>query len=171
MTTNVAYHNNYNMLVRFIDHAKIGLYDDIGAERPSANLIENAGELLIYTSKIPYRTLKAVAKKVEDPRYVTVGLTALALAANSYGFYPERTQQVAEHAIEVVADLIKDINIQEKAWLGSYLFTCTGILGYGTRAEGRFLNTDLMKAFYGVNKDVKSNPAGMSNAEITVLKA
>lgn len=169
MTTNVAYHSTSNIFVRFRDHATLGLADDLGTNVPQ-NLIEKVGNCLVSASWVPYNGIKSLVRKLEDPRVVTIGLTAIALLANSYLFYPTATHVVVTTGFTAAMTLVQNLDVLGKIRPVAYALTCIGIAGYGTRAEGRFTNSELMQNFYGV-KGVSGNPAGMSYEQIIAIKA
>ena len=165
----VTYHSNNNLLVRFQDHAKLGLFSDIGAGRPDPNLCEKLGNRLLKIAELPVRAVKDVGRKMQDPRYVTIALTATALLANSAIFYPTATRAVAVSVVTEVQNLLLKIDLAEWIRAGAYVGTCTAITGFGLRAEGRFTNEELMKQFYGV-RNAKGNPAAMTHVEIRAEK-
>lgn len=165
------YHANDHVFARFINHASFATAKDLGNERAPANIIEKAGNGLLKLTGLLPKGVKAIGKAFKDPRVVTIALTALALLAASFAFYPIVTFTTTKAAFIFVGELIKHVPFWAVK-LSAYLLTCTAIVGCGLRAEGRFTNSNLMKQFYGLPEDFPKNPAYMSNGDIKkALKA
>lgn len=134
----VAYAPEANIAARFINHAQFGLKSDI---RPhDRNVLEKIGDAGLWPiENLPRMTWNAAT----DPRVMTVGITALAMLADSYAFYPDQTTAYANLAM----GLVKQIPLWAVRF-GAYVATMEVIASYGARAEGRFTNKGLMKNFY-----------------------
>lgn len=140
MTTSIAYHPQYNLIGRFVDHAKLGLGKEI--QDHSVNLPERLGNAILWTAEdLPGILLDAI----KIPRVATVALTALGLLSNSFLFYPAKTWV---HLKAFVHSL--PLPSFGAVWFASYIYTSTLIVGYGLRTFGRFSNAELMKSFYKV---------------------
>lgn len=163
--SSVTYRIHDNMFVRFVDHLKLGLSSNIGANRTEANRAEKAGNQLLKIAELPIHAAKGVARKMQDPRYVTVALTALALLGNSALFYPTETKQLVDRVVTEVQKILEHVDLAKWIRCGAFATSTIAIAGYGLRAEGRWTNTELMKNFYGTLK-VEENPAGMWHSEI-----
>lgn len=125
---------------RFQYHIVLGLKRDIGNRTDcDKNILEKIGDSgLIVIENLP----RIVYKITHDPKVITVALTALALVATSFLFYPATTFLTVKTALIIIPPL----------WavrLAGYIATVELILAGACRAEGRFLNTALMKKFYG----------------------
>jgi hypothetical protein len=105
------------------------------------NVLEKIGDAgLWFVEEFP-RKVWHVAK---DPRVVTIALTAMALLATSFIFYPSTTWFVVRTVITSC--------IVPPLWavkFSAYIATVGIIVAGACRAEGRFINSKLMKAFYG----------------------
>lgn len=168
MGVNVAYHSDQNIFFRFRDHAKLGLASDLGEERPLANLCEKAGDVILNVVSLPYRGIGVLAKKAQDPRVATIALTALALVASTFVFFPVTSFNATVIAAKFTFHLIAKIPFIYVKF-AAYIATCSGILGLGLRAEGRFSNTQLMNQFYGT-QNVNGNPARLTHRELLTYK-
>lgn len=155
--------------VRFFDHAKLGLAKNVHLENSSyehrPNLIEKAGNgLLFVVGSIP-RSVKWVGKQCQDPRVVTVVLTLSALFLTTLAFYPATGVAAAKATITAIQLALGKIPLWSVKFAG-YIVSCATIAGFGARATGRFANADLMKTFYGLPKEHPGNPANMTINEI-----
>lgn len=155
--------------VRIFDHAKLGLSKHVQFQdenyKHKSNIIEKAGNGLIYVVGLLPRSVKWVGRQFQDPRFVTIALTATALFLTTLAFYPA----VGIAAFKTTITGIKLLLSQIPLWsvkFASYILTCATFAGYGARAAGRFYNTELMKAFYGLPADHPANPANMTIHEI-----
>lgn len=166
MNLAVAYNPNSNIFVRVWDHAALGLKKDIGnREQTPPNLIEKAGNGILYIANLVPRSVKALCKSFQDPRVVTVALTAIALLATSFAFYPVPTALWTKAACHAAARLIHQIPLWAVKF-SAYIATCAGIVGAGLRAGGRFNNAALMKEFYHLPQNFPHNPARLYASEI-----
>jgi hypothetical protein len=162
---NHQYHADNHLFSRFLNHAHFGITRDLGDERAQPNAIEKAGNgILKITGMLP-KSIKAIGKAFKDPRVVTVALTVIALLTTSFAFYPTTTYLASKAICTFAATLIKQIPFWAVR-MSAYLMTCTAIVGFGLRAEGRFTNAPLMKQFYGLPETFPRNPAYMSNSEL-----
>lgn len=162
---NQQYYANSNIFSRFIDHTAFATAKNLGDERAPSNFIEKAGNGILKATGLLPKAVKAVGKSFKDPRVVTIALTALALLVASFAFYPTTTYLATKAACIFAAELIKVIPFWAVK-LSAYILTCSTIVGFGLRAEGRFTNANLMKQFYGLPEDFPKNPAYMSNSDI-----
>lgn len=131
--------NNSVFPFRFYDHCKLGLKNEIQAH--DKNWTEIVGDKLLWPWQNVPGKLWAL---VTDPRVVTIAITAFALIANSYMFYPVETPLYLNMAWEVLPTV--------PLWtikFAAYLFCVETIAAYAIRAEGRFWNGKLMDQFYG----------------------
>lgn len=137
--TPITCRTNANMVVRFIDHAKLGLSSTI--QPHEKNLLEKAGDLGMWAwENVPAK----MANAVRDPQVVTVALTSLALYVDSLCFYPAETS----HYTRVALALLPTIPVWLPRFL-SWTTSCELFASLGVRAEGRFRNKELMADFYG----------------------
>lgn len=138
MTIAIPYHSEDGLWGHFISHAQLGLSHHIQPHQ--VNLFERLGDMILWSAEdLP----QIILRQLKDVRVVTVALTAFALLANSFLFYPVKTW-------------LKMKNFYH--WLplppfwavrfAGYIYTCALIMGYGLRAFGRFSNHELMKEFY-----------------------
>lgn len=169
MTINKTYNADGHVFARFFNQAQFGLAKKLGDERPAANILEKAGNGVLYiTGQVP-RCVKKIVKSLQDPRVVTLLLTAVALTAVSFAFYPTASLLATKAAYTFVAKLV----VQIPVWavrLSAYILTCSTIVGYSLRAQGRFCNTELMKQYYGLPVDFPKNPAYMTHSEIKAAR-
>lgn len=156
---------------RFIDQGAFALTGNSGSrggENCPPNLVEKAGNgILFITGSVP-RSVNWLGKQFQDPRVLTVVFTALALVATSFIFYPIITASITKTVTVFIGKQLAQIPL----WtirLAAYIITCTTILGYGARAGGRFANNELMKEFYGL-PNYQGNPCQLSNEEIKMLR-
>lgn len=142
---NVQYSSNSYMPTRFISHARLGLQRDIVEHEP--NLLEKTGNLALwFVDNLP----RKIWHGIKDPRVLTVAFTALALFADTYVFYSEHTKKFMKEVVK----FFEKIPL-EYVKLGAYIVSVETILGYSFRAQGRFMNKELMEAFYQ-NKSVEA---------------
>ncbi len=123
---------------RFVNHFMLGIQKEIGHHQK--NLLEKAGDVgLFFIENIP----RKIWQGIKDPRVITIALTAFALLATSFIFYPLLT--IA--AIKLSFAFLPLIPLWTLK-LSVYLTFVSVILSTAMRAEGRFLNADLMNQFY-----------------------
>jgi hypothetical protein len=139
------YNANSTIFQRFGSHAVLGLSQDIG-DRTDApkNVLERIGDAGLWIVEGLPKKIKVLCT---DPRVVTVALTAFALVATSFAFYPIATWTLACDAIALLP--------QVPLWavrFGSYILTVSVILSASCRAQGRFWNGELMNRFYGAQE-------------------
>ncbi len=130
-----VYINQNDLLpVRFFSYAKLGLNKNI--QPHEKNLAEKIGDAgLTVVEELP----RKVWKFVRDPRVVTIALTAFAMIATSFAFYPATTLAVIKGAITLLPKV--------PFWAAKfalYIATISTILSYSLRAQGRFWNEALM---------------------------
>jgi hypothetical protein len=134
----VFYNPEQDLFSRFMDHAALGLSKEI--QDHEENIAEKVGNAILWTAQeLP----DVVWKKIQEPRVVAVALTNLALLTNSFLFYPAKTLATLKNVITWLP--------LPPLWTlraGTYLYTCSLILGYGLRSFGRFSNQELMAQFY-----------------------
>ena len=141
--SSITYSSDNNIAVRCYNHARLGLQKDIQKHDP--NLMEKFGNIGLWPlENLPRMTLNAIT----DPRVVTIALTSLAMLADSYGFYPEETTA----GVQAAWALLPTVPFWTVKF-ATYIATIETIGSYGMRAEGRFINKELMGKFYGENKD------------------
>lgn len=135
------YNTNANLFQRFGYHAILGLKKNIGSrEGCEKNLLEKIGDAGLWiVEDFP----RKVWRCCKDPRVVTIAITALALIAASFLFYPSLSWIVAKAAIKLIP--IPSLGILKFI---AYLFTNMLIVAGACRAEGRFVNSALMNKFY-----------------------
>lgn len=160
---------------RFFSHARLGFATKVniaseqGPYEHKPRLVEKLGNgILFIVGSLP-RSIKWIGRQFQDPRVVTVALTALALFVATISFYP--TVTIA--ALTTVCLGIKALVVAIPLWsvkLAAYILTSTTIVGFGLRAGGRFANADLMKAFYGLSPDFNGNPSYLTISQIRALK-
>lgn len=141
---NVTYHGDGWLSTRFFDNAKFAMKRDIGNRDGdlAPNFLEKIGDNgLWFVEKLP----TIVWEKAKDPRVVTLALTILALSTVSLAFYPATTILAFKGAVALLPSITAGA-----VKLSAYLLTCGTILSYAARAEGRFFNTALTNAFYGI---------------------
>ncbi len=140
MTLNVNY-NQSNVVTKFLSHARFALTPNLSERNSNPNLLEIMGNIGLYTIEvIPFKIVNAI----RDPRIVTIAITALALFATSFAFYPVTTIALTKTAIAVLPF--------PPLWaikFGAYLYTVSLIISFACRAEGRFMNKDLYNQFLG----------------------
>lgn len=155
--------------IRFFNHAQLGLAADVQLQNKNyqhqPNTIEKVGNgVLLVLGTLP-RSVKWVGRQFQDPRVVTVALTASALFLTTLAFYPAVGIAAINTTLTTIQLLLGNIPWWSVKFAG-YLLVCSTITGYGVRATGRFANADLMKAFYGLPQDYRGNPANMTIREI-----
>ncbi len=136
------YQESSNLFQRFGYHVVLGLKKNIGnREQCKKNALEKIGDVgLALVEVVPGKIWSAM----KDPRVVTVALTALALIAASFVFYPVTSFLLAKATIAVIPF--------PPFWairLSAYILTVTLIVSSACRAQGRFWNSQLMNKFYG----------------------
>lgn len=139
---NNCYHADNHLFARFGYHVVLGLKKDLGdrMEHPK-KWLEKVGDAGLWiVEELPCK----IWKGMKDPRVVTVALTALALLAASFLFYPSTTWLAAKAAIAILP--------VPPFWavkFSAYILTVSLILSSACRALGRFTNERLMNRFYG----------------------
>lgn len=137
----IPYSGQSLLPVRFWNHAVLGLTRNVPKhEWMDKKYIERGGDALLWSVE---RLPKIIWEKMQDPRVVTVALTAFALLTNSYLFYPAHT---ITYSLQVIAHL----HLPE-LWMvkfAAYIHICSLIIGAASRAYGRFANESLMYRFY-----------------------
>lgn len=123
---------------RFVNHFLLGVKEDIGPH--NKNILEKVGDAGLWMiEKFPGK----VWEKMKDPKVVTIALTALALVATSFAFYPAATFLAFKGALALLPTI--------PFWairFSAYIFTVGVIISTALRAEGRFSNSALMNEFY-----------------------
>lgn len=127
---------------RFLSHLVFGLRHTIPNRKDiPKNSLEEIGDVGLWMiEELPRKVWHAAT----DPRVVTVALTALALIATSLLFYPMHSLYVFQ--------IVWTVGLVPPFWavkFAAYIYTVELILASACRAEGRFANSTLMKAFYG----------------------
>lgn len=136
--------------IGFINHAELAfnreanaLYADQIYDRNSIkpNLIEKIGDVLCWhVTELPAKINKAF----NDPRVVTVAMTALAMLAVTFAFYPTATWLALKAGVTFIVEKLP----WEVVKASVYALTMLAVVGVGTRALGRFSNDELMSHFY-----------------------
>ena len=131
----------------FINHSCMAFHDNPGQLIPgenksyTKNWLEHAGDALCWHAMyLPRHIVKAFA----NPKVVTVALTALALLAVQFAFYPIATTLAIKSICIFIARHLSLWAVK----LASYILVQSAILGLGTRALGRFCNSDLMNRWH-----------------------
>lgn len=139
---NGMYDVNSDLFQKFGSHAVLGLKKDIGDRANSPkNVLETIGDVGLWVvEELP----RKISVLFTDPRVVTVALTAFALIATSFVFYPVTTWTFAGEAIA----LLPHAPLWAVRFAG-YILTVSVILAASCRAQGRFWNAELMNRFYG----------------------
>lgn len=161
------------MPTRFLSHAYLGVRPKViftEHYEHKANLVEKAGNGLLYAVGSLPRAVKWVGRQFQDPRVVTVALTTLALFAATISFYPAAATAALTTTFLAVKLLVTSIPLWSVR-LAGYILTCSTIVGYGLRAGGRFANEQLMKTFYGLPETFKGNPSYLTINEIRAARA
>lgn len=126
------------LITGFVNHFAFGVKQNIGEHQK--NFLEKIGDVGLWMlEKFPGK----VWKVMKDPRVVTIALTALALLAASFAFYPVTTFLIIKAALALLP-VIPFWTIH----LSAYIATVGLIISTACRAEGRFMNSELMKEFY-----------------------
>lgn len=161
-----TYNPERNVIYRILDHAKVGLSKDIGDRKNCPrNIVEKSGDGVLWTLGLLPRGVKALGKSFQDPRVVTVALTALGLFTATLVFYPAMTAAATKAACIAIIHLVKHVPFWAVK-LSTYIATCATIIGAGLRAGGRFNNAALMKEFYNMPADYPRNPSRLYVSEI-----
>jgi len=135
---NVNYQANAWLGTRFINHFALGVKEDIGSH--NKNVMEKMGDLGLWmVEKFPGK----VWNLMKDPRVVTVALTGFALLAASAAFYPTATYLGIKAGLALLP-AIPAASVR----LTAYICTVGLIISTALRAEGRFINSELMDRFY-----------------------
>lgn len=164
------YHPDSNLLYRIWDHASFGLKKDIGnRENTPPNLIEKLGDVTLWTVGLIPRSVSAIGKTFKDPRIATIVFTAIGLFVASLVFYPVTTFALSKVTVIAASNLIAQVPFWAVK-LSAYIAICATIIGAGLRAEGRFINADLMKEFYRLPTDFPYNPSRFNPKELLVQR-
>lgn len=143
MANNITYTSDAALPKRFWSHACLGLSKDIQDHEP--NFLEKVGNIGTW----PVENLPRIVKNsLTDPKVVTVALTIGSMYLDSMLFYPEETTDTVSTAWSLVPKI--------PYWAGKfalYLLSIETIAAYAARAEGRFMNSTLMTAFYKKNEE------------------
>lgn len=138
MGAKVTYNAAAFLPTRFFSHARLGLSPNIQDHTP--NLLEKLGNMGTW----PVENLPRVIKdSLKNPKIVTVALTALAMYVDSMFFYPDETTEVVNTAWSLIPKVP-----YSAGKFALYLLSIETIASYAARAQGRFMNSDLMKQFY-----------------------
>lgn len=161
-----GYDPTSNICYRIRDHLVLGLSSDIGDRKGiSRNHFEKGGDTILWTVGLVPKAVKAFGKSFQDPRVITVALTALALFTNSMVFYPTITLSVAKATYINLLSLNQYVPLWSVK-LATYLTICASMIGAGLRAGGRFGNAELMKEFYNIPSGYPQHPARLYASEI-----
>src|SRR5262245_48993940 len=100
MSSLVEYNASTNIFQRFRYHVVLGLKKEIG-DRTNCpkNVLEKIGDVGLWTVEVIPEKIKNF---LIDPRVVAVALTALALVAASFLFYPVTTWLTIKMAISLL---------------------------------------------------------------------
>lgn len=170
MSLDVKYNPERNVFYRIWDHTNLGLRKNIGDRTNTPrNIVEKGGDGMLWTVGLLPRAVKAIAKSFQDPRVLTVVLTALALFATSLAFYPVTTILATKATWTFGVRLITQIPFWAVKF-SAYLATCATIIGAGLRAGGRFNNAALMKEYYDIPSSYPNNPARLYASEIMQVR-
>lgn len=164
MSLNVNYEMNGSTIFRSYNHLKFAVCRDLGPNREPANKMEIFGNKILNIVGCIPRAIKGLNRLCHDPRIVTIALTTFALYVTSLLFYPSTTLSLTKEVLRFTVKMAEKIPY----WVvkfAAYIISCTAIIGYGLRAEGRFTNAPLLRQFYKLPTSVQ-NPASMSNEQI-----
>lgn len=146
----------------FVNYAKLAFVPDAAAYSGynyEKNKKEKAGDfLLLPTTTLPRQAyemttkgIKWTWKQANDPQVITLSITAAALIANSFLFYPKESEAYAtaaynyskeavEEAVRIITPYLEKIPLRFTA----YILTQTQIAGLCLRTLGRFSNKTLV---------------------------
>lgn len=144
----MAYNPGRAGVVHFVQHALYGLKSNIDRYDNPKNFLEKLGDFGLWSlEKFPGKLWALM----EEPRWITLALTAIALATVSFGFYPKQTTDLTKLAFQVIPT-------PSFAHLkfAAYLFSVGNILSASARAYGRFSNENLMLSWYA-GRDVRQD--------------
>jgi hypothetical protein len=131
----------------FYQHAVLGLAHQIPRFNTQENWVEKLGNLGLWTlENFPGKAWRLM----KEPRWITIALTKISLAAVTYAFYPKESIAITKAVL-----LQLPLPSREAVKFGVYLTIVAHIVSLALRAYGRFRNEDLMNAWYGKNQDVK----------------
>jgi hypothetical protein len=103
--------------------------------------LEKIGDgLAWHVTKLPQHIRSAL----NNPKVITVALTALALLTVQFAFYPTATYLAAQAVFTFAAQYITASGVK----IAIYAAIQTAITGIGVRALGRFSNDELMDKWY-----------------------
>lgn len=146
------YPSDSNVFVRLFSHVSLALRPTVdeyhtGREK---NILEKIGDTGLWMIEhLPGK----IVRVLKDPRVVTFALTVFALIGDSYLFYPTHTTNV----LRAVVDILPQIPVWAPR-LALYILSVITILSYAARAEGRFMNKNLMDRFYGISRTETISP-------------
>lgn len=137
------------MSVGFINHARLAFNRD--ARGPTEvqedqnvktkNKIEMVGDTMLWhVVELPEK----IVRWMKDPKVVTVALTALAMLAVQFAFYPVSTYFATKAVVLFVVNHFP----LSTAKVVAYTLSMLAVLGMGVRTYGRFDNKSLMDHFY-----------------------
>ena len=144
------------VLSGFVNHTKLAFGDprlhmDKGTQIPKNNF-EKVGEKILWAPKaLP----KFISNGLHNPKVLAVALTAIAMLATSFFFYPISTVLNVYHTLSLLSPLISFWGIKTTL----FVLTQLGIVGWGVRTLGRFSNPTLIKAYNKVLQENQSNEA------------
>ena len=141
INTVVPYDPTQNIVTRFKYHVNLGLFREIGSRKACPkNWLEKIGDYgLWFVEDLP----RKISLFIRDPRVATIAITALALLAASFVFYPITTIFYIKAAFHLLPEI--------PFWavkFSAYVFVVETILASSCRAQGRFWNKALMEEFY-----------------------
>lgn len=137
------------MSVGFINHARLAFNRDARGssdvqdsnDAKQKNQIEVVGDkMLWHVVELPEK----IVRWMKDPKVITVALTALAMLAVQFAFYPVSTYFATKTVVVFVVNHFP----LSTAKVVAYALTMLGVLGMGVRTYGRFENKSLMDHFY-----------------------
>lgn len=132
---NTTYNPNAWQVVRFYQHARFALAEEIERNGHGKNRIEKLGDLGLWTiENFPGK----VWRLLNEPRFVTVFLAKISLVANTYLFYPQFTKELASSLIGHIA-----LPSREQLKFALYITISAHIIFAALRAYGRLSNEEL----------------------------
>ena len=129
------------------------LQEGEGCRQPSgfSSWLEASGNAGLWCVEVlPFKIGKLVKEFCKDPRVITIALTAFALLANSYAFYPAAIREIGKEIVDAALALLPLISVEKlkfAAWASSCALIASA--GFG-RALGRWSNEDLKTAYYNL---------------------
>jgi len=140
--------------VGFINHAKLAFHRNASTHNPALrqerqavtkNPCEKAGDaMLLQITHLP-----GIIKKLSyDPRVQTLAFTGLAMASVQAMFYPSATSSIVQTAYSKLLKNVSLETLRSSSKVSAYILSMLTVVGTGTRAMGRFTNSQLMEHFY-----------------------